>query len=123
MLRAGSPANGVLHGVERGEPGVQPVHLRLRQTGHRLEHQHPRPAAGEVIGPIRTHPRNPTLRPQTHRSQCVCMAVEPTSPPSYLAWTVTCAISVWKYMFDSMCAGCCSRHCFSYCQTAAPACR
>ena len=48
FLCAGSPPHGVLHNLGGGLRLLQPLQLRLRPAGHRLEHQHPRPAAGEV---------------------------------------------------------------------------
>lgn len=45
---SGPPADGVLLHLVRGQHLLQPVHLRLRPAGHRLEHQHPGPPAGEV---------------------------------------------------------------------------
>ncbi len=54
VSHAGPSAHGVLLGLERGEPSLQSVHLWLRPPGHRLEHQHPCPAAREVTHFTRT---------------------------------------------------------------------
>lgn len=45
---SGSPAYGVLLRLVWRQHLLQPVHLRLWPAGHWLEHQHPRPAAGEM---------------------------------------------------------------------------
>lgn len=79
---AGPQEDGVLHGLERGEPVVQPVHLRLRPPGHRLEHQHPRPAAGEVIpppaseAPPTTFGTSNTCPPPCGLVSCFCLVWE-----------------------------------------------
>lgn len=44
----GSPAHGVLLRLVWRQHHLQPVHLRLRSASHRLEHKHPRSAAGEM---------------------------------------------------------------------------
>uniref|UniRef100_A0A8C5BL18 WD repeat-containing protein 37 n=1 Tax=Gadus morhua TaxID=8049 RepID=A0A8C5BL18_GADMO len=60
FLCAGSPPHGVLHNLGGGLRLLQPLQLRLRPAGHRLEHQHPRAVAGEI-----TH-----TSPQTYIHTC-----------------------------------------------------
>ena len=69
FLCAGSPPHGVLHHLGGRLRLLQPLQLWLRPAGHRLEHQHPRPAAGEIT---HTRPHKPTHtrphKPPTHTS-------------------------------------------------------
>ncbi|XP_077415320.1 WD repeat-containing protein 37-like isoform X2 [Vanacampus margaritifer] len=65
----GPPPHGVLLGVVRGQRLVQLVHVRLRPAGHRLEHQHPGLAPGEVTPDPDHAARHPAVACLVHASR------------------------------------------------------
>jgi len=68
LLPAGPPAHGVLHHLGGGQRLLQPLQLRLRPPGHRLEHQRHRAAAGQITSPqTHTHTHTHTSS-QIHKS-------------------------------------------------------